>query len=55
MTYNPKGLGISEMTFISVNYPEIWETMDKAFDDGKDSEALDIARKTIALHNAELI
>jgi hypothetical protein len=51
MAYDENGLGIAEMTFISINYPETWETMEKAFDDNKDKEALEIARKTIKLHN----
>jgi hypothetical protein len=51
MSYDENGLGIAEMTFISINYPETWETMEKAFDDNQDSVVLEIARKTIALHN----
>jgi hypothetical protein len=51
MSYDENGLGIAEMTFVSLNYPETWETMEKAFDDNQDAVALEIARKTIALHN----
>lgn len=55
MGYDKNGLGIAEMTFISINYPEVWEEIDKAFDDNQDKLALDIARKTIKLHNMKLI
>lgn len=55
MSYDKNGLGIAEMTFVSMNYPEVWEQIDKAFDDDKDLEALDIARKCIACHNAKLM
>jgi hypothetical protein len=55
MSYDKNGLGIAEMTFISVNYPDIWEQMDKAFDDEQDELALNIARKAIKLHNLKMI
>jgi len=55
MSYDNQGLGIAEMTFISLNYPEVWKAMDHMFDDGKDSEALELARKAIAAHNAKLM
>jgi len=55
MSYDKKGLGIAEMTFVSVNYPSVWKEMEQAFMDDKDALALDIARDTIAAHNAGLI
>jgi hypothetical protein len=55
MSYDKNGLGIAEMTFISVNYPLIWDMMDKAFDDEQDELALNIARKAIKLHNLKMI
>ena len=55
MSYDKNGLGVSEMTFVSVNYPLVWEMIDKAFDDEQDALALDLARKTIAAHNAGLM
>jgi len=55
MTYDKRGLGIAEMTFISINHPDIWEEMDKAFDDGKDELALDIARKAIEAREQGLL
>jgi hypothetical protein len=55
MSYDKNGLGIAEMTFISVNYPTIWDMMDKAFDDEQDELALNIARKAIKLHNLKMI
>jgi hypothetical protein len=55
MSYDKNGLGIAEMTFVSINYPTVWAEMDKAFDDNNDLLALNLARKTIALHNEHLI
>ena len=55
MSYDKQGLGIAEMTFISVNYPEVWKAMDHMFDDGKDKEALELARKAIEAHNKGLM
>lgn len=54
MSYDKDGLGIAEMTFISINYPEDWEAIEQAFDDDQDKIALDIARKRIKLHNEAL-
>jgi hypothetical protein len=55
MSYDKKGLGVAEMTFVAVNYPSVWKLIDKAFDDDRDKVALDIARDTILAHNAGLI
>jgi len=53
MTYNQKGLGIAEMTFISVNYPQVWHEIDQVFDDNQDG--LQIARQFIEVYNKDLI
>jgi len=55
MSYDKKGLGVAEMTFISVNYPDIWTEIEKAFDDGKDDLGLEIARQAIEVINQKLI
>ena len=46
MTYDKNGLGIAEMTYLSVNYPEIFETVWNTFDENEE-KALDLARKAI--------
>lgn len=54
MSYDKNGLGIAEMTFISVNYPdifdELWNEMDIS-----EKMALDNARAVIFAHNEGLI
>lgn len=54
MSYDKKGLGVAEMTFISVNYPEtfkvIWDLMDT-----NETKALDLAREFIEAYNKGLI
>ncbi len=54
MSYDKNGLGIAEMTFISVNYPEIWDTIYTLFDTNE-QEALSIARKVIECKNRGII
>jgi hypothetical protein len=54
MTYDAKGLGISEMTFVSINYPDIWEEVWSLFDKDEKS-ALNLTRLVIEYHNAGLI
>lgn len=47
MTYDKNGLGIAEMTYLSVNYPDIFATIWNMFDEDEEG-ALDLARKAIA-------
>ena len=55
MTYSLNGLGIAEMTFVALNYPSVWEEIEKAFEDDKDELARSIAQKTINAHNSLMI
>ena len=55
MTYALNGLGIAEMAFVALNYPSVWEEIEKALDDNQDELVRSIAQKTIALHNQGLI
>lgn len=54
MSYDKKGLGVAEMTFISVNYPEtfqlLWDLMDT-----DEQKALNLARNFIEAYNNGLI
>ena len=54
MSYDKKGLGVAEMTFLSVNYPdifkEIWDMMDV-----DETGALEMARKAIKAIELHLV
>jgi len=52
MTYNRNGLGISELVFLAVNYPVIYETLEKISDVRM---MLVIARKAISAINLGLV
>lgn len=54
MSYDEKGLGVAEMTFLSVNYPDIFDQISEAMDEDE-ALALNIARKAIACINGGLI
>jgi hypothetical protein len=54
MSYDKKGLGIAEMTFVSVNYPTIWQVAYDLFDTDE-AGAMEIIRKTVEVHNQGLI
>ena len=55
MTYSLTGLGIAEMTFVAMNYPSVWDEIEKAFEDNQDELARAIAQRTINVHNQNLI
>ena len=54
MVYDANGLGFSEITFLSVNYPSIFEEVENTLKENE-GEALAMARKAIEAHNQNLI
>jgi len=54
MTYDLTGLGIAEVTFINLYYPLIGQQVNLLLDQCYYEEALNLARKTIAVHNAKM-
>lgn len=54
MGYDKNGLGVAEMTFLSVNYPDIFDEVSNAMDEDE-TLALNMARKAIACINGGLI
>lgn len=54
MSYDENGIGVSELVFLSVNYPEIYQTVETAIDDDEAS-GLELARIAIEAANAGLI
>ena len=54
MSYDKNGLGVAEMTFISVNYPDIFEELWKEMDISE-AMALNNARIVIEYHNGGLL
>jgi len=53
MTYDKNGLGFSELAFLSLSYPEIFETIETAINDDNEAIGLSIARKAITLANLQ--
>jgi len=54
MSYDKEGLGMAEMTFISVNYPETFDIIWNLFDEDEKG-ALDLAREFIEAYNKGLV
>lgn len=54
MSYDKNGLGIAEMTFISVNYPDIFNELYEEMDTSE-VMALNNARRVIEAHNQGLL
>lgn len=54
MTYNKEGLGISELTYLAVNYPEIYDTIEDCLQVDEEL-GLELARKSIEAINFGLV
>ena len=52
MVYDKNGLGYSELAFIAVNLPEIFDTIQEVLET---EDGLEIARKSIDAYNLDLI
>jgi len=54
MTHDTNGLGFTELTYLSIHYPGIYEIVDKALDNNP-QEGLQLARKAIEAIRFELV
>lgn len=54
MSYDENGIGVSELTFLSVNYPEIYDTVETAISENEKT-GLELARIAIEAINQGLV
>lgn len=55
MSYDKNGLHITEIAYIALNLPEVFDTVQEAINDGESGAALKIAQKAIEAKNRGLL